>query len=134
MSTFKKDVSRGGVLEDAVRKKLEANGWHVTHVGGKFHYWDFAISKGSMCCKVEVKHDIKSDETGNYCIEHQWLKHTLASLLIIGTPKEAYMIPIDEVRKIVSGWKDVRDVGDQQLNFSSIIPKHLIINKAKRFL
>jgi hypothetical protein len=131
---FNSDMAVGDVLENAVRAKLEAQGWHVTHITGKFVYWDFAISKGGMTSKLEVKHDRLSDTTGNYCIERRWLQHTIASILIIGTPQEAYMIPVDEVRELVKTCTDIRQVGDQQSNTGYLFSKHQIIAKAKRFI
>jgi Holliday junction resolvase-like predicted endonuclease len=125
------DIKRGEVLENAVRAKLEAQGWHVTHVGGKFHYWDFAINKAGMVAKVEVKHDAMSDQTGRYAIENRWLSHTVASLLIIGTPKEAYMIPVDQVRKLPG--REVQ-MGDTLDNRGKLVEKADLISKAIRFL
>lgn len=130
---FNTDMAVGDVLENAVRAKLEAKGWHVVHVPGKFAYWDFAISKGAVTSKLEVKHDKMSDTTGNYCIEKRWLSHTIASILIIGTPTEAYMIPVDEVRELVKTCIDVRQVGDQATNQGYLFPKYQIIAKAKKF-
>jgi hypothetical protein len=131
---FNTDMAVGDVLENAVRAKLEAKGWHVTHITGKFVYWDFAISKGPVTSKLEVKHDKMSDTTGNYCIEKRWLEHTIASILIIGTPQEAYMIPVDEVREMVKGCTDIRQVGDQQTNQGYLFPKYQVIEKSQRFI
>ncbi|MDQ3816138.1 MAG: hypothetical protein M3362_00420 [Acidobacteriota bacterium] len=134
LSKFQADIRVGDVLENAVRAKLEAQGWHCVHVPGKFAYWDFAISRGDMTSKLEVKHDRLSDSTGNYCIEKRWLEHTIASILIIGTPQEAYMIPVDDVKELVKGCTDVRQVGDQATNQGYLFPKYQIIAKAKRFI
>jgi len=131
---FKTDIKRGAVLENAVRAKFEAKGFHVTHVDKKFKYWDFAISKGDICSKVEVKADYRSDETGNYCLEKKSLDNTIASLMVIGTPQEAYLIPIDEVRKLFNEATDIRDVGDIRGNYSAIIPKYKLIERAQKFI
>lgn len=127
------DIKTGERLEQAVKDKLEKNGWHCVHVPGKFKYWDFAISKGSMVSKVEVKYDRRSDETGNYAIEKKWLDETIASLLIIGTLDEAYMIPVDDVRELVKGCY-FRQMGDSPLNEGWPVYKPMLINKAQRFL
>lgn len=122
------------MLEDLVQAKFERQGWHCTHVPGNFKYWDFAISKNGMVSKVEVKYDAASDKTGNYCIELRWLDHTIASLLIIGTPLEAWMILVDEVRKLVKESNNIRQTGDSLNNFSALIPKSKLISKATRFI
>jgi hypothetical protein len=74
-----------------------------------------------------------SDTTGNYCIEKRSLERTIASILIIGTPKEAYMIPVDELKKLVQGYTP-RQTGDTPDNLSYLIPKTVFIPLAKRFL
>jgi hypothetical protein len=131
---FNTDIKRGTVLEDLVRQKFEARGFFVTHIEGKFKYWDFAVSRGNLTAKVEVKNDLRSTETGNFCLEKQSLDNTIASLMVIGTPQEAYLIPTDEVRKLFHEATDIRDVGDQRGNYSAIIPKWKLIEKAKRFI
>lgn len=130
---LQQDIKRGAVLEDLVKAKLEAQGWHCTHVEGRFKYWDFAISKAGMVSKLEVKYDYMSDKTGNYCIELNWLSHTIASILLIGTPIEAWMISVDEVKKLVEDYTP-RQTGDLLTNLSYLIPKQVLINKATRFI
>lgn len=128
------DIKRGTVLEELVKIKLEAKGFHCTHVPGNFKYFDFAISKGPLVSKVEVKFDAMSDKTGRYCIELRWLDHTIASLLIIGTPLEAWVISVDEVKKLVAECNDFRQTGDRQDNISALISKPALIARATRFI
>jgi hypothetical protein len=44
------------------------------------------------------------------------------------------MLEMEEARKLMREHPDVRHGGDQPNNFQTIIPKSLLINKAKRFL
>lgn len=41
-----------------------------------------------------------SDITGNYCLEQKSLEQTKSDYLVIGTPNLAYILPVEEARKL----------------------------------
>jgi hypothetical protein len=63
-----------------------------------------------------------SDQTGNYCLERKSLLQTRSAYLIIGTPQESYIVPMNEARRLYNEYPK-RQTGDFSDNFSAIIPK-----------
>lgn len=73
-----------------------------------------------------------SDTTGNYCLEQKSLEQTQSDYLIIGTPNLAYILPIEEARKLFNEYPK-KQTGDFYYNFSAIVPKEVFsINKYQR--
>lgn len=96
---MKIDVKRGEVFEDYVEGYFKQRGWTVKRAKGHVPAYDLILSKGTSSIYVEVKHDLMSDKTGNYALEQASLEHTQSSVLIIGTPEEAYAIPMTVSQK-----------------------------------
>lgn len=90
------------------------------------------LTRGATSIALEVKHDILSDSTGNYALEKKSLEQTQSDILIIGTPKELYALPMDTARKLYQAFPK-KQTGDYQNNISALVPKQVFIsNKFQR--
>jgi len=68
-----------------------------------------------------------SDTTGNYALEEKSLAQTQSQYLVIGTPNQAYLVPIAEARKLFNQYPK-RQTGDFADNYSALVPKTAFIN------
>jgi len=119
---FKRDIARGSLFEDYVEEYFKKRGWTVHRARGKIPAYDLIITRGTSSIYIECKYDEMSDLTGNYCLEKASLDHTKSSVLIIGTPKEAYALPMDIARALFNQYPK-RQTGDLANNYSALIPK-----------
>lgn len=62
--------------------------------------YDLIITRGHSLIPIEIKYDLMSDITGNYCLEQKSLEQTKSDYLVIGTPNLAYILPVEEARKL----------------------------------
>jgi hypothetical protein len=129
---LKIDIARGAVFEQHVEDYFKRRGWSVKRAKGNIPSYDLILTKGRTSVLVEVKHDIMSDKTGNYALEQASLEHTQSAVLIIGTPQEAYAIPMDTARELFNKYPK-RQTGDFIWNISALVPKQIFtINKYQR--
>jgi len=84
--------------------------------------------------RVEVKHDYRAMETGNFVFEHDGLDHSKADYFAIcgGDPiKVVYLMPLSEAKQFAHAWSDIRPVGKLKSgkpNYAAIIPEKNILN------
>ena len=129
---MKIDVRRGAVFEDFVEGYFKQRGWAVKRAKGNVPAYDLILTRGTSLIYVECKYDQMSDKTGNYALEQRSLEHTQSSVLIIGTPQEAYAIPMDTARELCNIYPK-RQTGDFAFNFSALVPKEIFkINDYQR--
>lgn len=78
---------------------------------------------------VEVKHDFKFSETGNFCIELEALFHSKADLLAIVTdnPRTVYLVPLQQALAFAYSYPVKKKVGEFQLE-AALIPKDTFIS------
>ena len=64
---FKKDLIRGKKIEDIILLDIQKKYPCAVLINGKFNKYDIFIPENNF--KIEVKYDLKSQETGNIVIE-----------------------------------------------------------------
>jgi len=116
------DIKRGAILEDWCEDYFKAKGWTVKRAKGNVPAYDQILTKGQQSISVEIKHDEMSDRTQNYCLERASLEHTQSDYLVIGTPREAYILKMNEARKLFNQYPK-KQTGDIPDNVSAIVPK-----------
>lgn len=97
---------------------------------GMFPDWDLQVfGNNGITRTVEVKHDYKSSETGNLCLELEALFHSKADLLAIVTdnPRTVYMVPLQEALAFAHSYPSKKKVGEFHLE-AALIPKDIFIN------
>jgi hypothetical protein len=119
---FKRDLARGSLFEDFIADYFRERGWTIKRATGLTPAYDLVLTRRRTTIMVEVKYDAMSDATGNYCLERKSLLQTQSAYLIIGTPQEAYTLPMNEARKLYNEYPK-RQTGDFQSNISALIPK-----------
>lgn len=98
---------------------------------GMFPDWDLQVfGKDNVPHTVEVKHDYKFSETGNFCLELEALWHSKAELLAIVTdnPRTVYITHLQPALTLAHSWPRKKKVGEFQLE-AALIPKQDFINK-----
>jgi hypothetical protein len=121
------DLKRGAILEDFVADYFSKRGWATHRAKGKVPSYDIIITKGAKSLWLEVKHDVMSDTTGNYCLEQKSLTQSKSHILVIGTPHELYALPMNTARELFNEYPK-RQTGDFADNMSALIPKSVLIN------
>jgi|GEM_PF-2773708 len=116
------DIKRGKVFEDYIEEFFRSRGWTIKRAKGNTPAYDQIITRGKTSIPIEIKHDLMSDQTGNYCLERKSLLQTQSAYLIIGTPQEAYILPMNEARRLYNRYPK-KQTGDVPDNISAIIPK-----------
>jgi hypothetical protein len=116
------DIKRGEVFENYVESYFKRRGWSVKRAKGNTPAYDMVLTRGTSSIYVECKYDLMSDKTGNYCLEFASLQHTQSTVLVIGTPNEAYALSMDEARKLFNQYPH-RQVGDIFTNMGALVPK-----------
>jgi hypothetical protein len=118
------DIKRGATFEDHIEEYFQRRGWTIKRAKGNVPGWDMCLTRGTSSIYVECKHDLMSDKTGNYALERASLEHTQSSVLIIGTPQEAYALSMEDARKLFNQYPK-KQTGDFAFNFSAIVPKQV---------
>jgi hypothetical protein len=126
---LQEDLKRGKLLEDFVAEYFSKRGWAIHRAKGKVPAYDLIITKGTKSLWIEVKHDILSDTTGNYCLEQKSLSQSKSHILIIGTREELYALPMETARELFNEYPK-RQTGDFADNISALIPKYSLINNS----
>lgn len=121
---FKRDIARGNILEDFGDEWFKKRDWSVLKAKGNCPQYDRVYTKDRTSIWIEYKHDEMSDVTGNYCLEGKTLQVTQAHYLIIGTPKEAWILPIDTARSLYNIFPK-RMVGDLPNNWAALVPRNI---------
>jgi len=129
---MKIDIARGGIFEDYVEDYFKQRGWTVRRAKGNVPSYDIIITRGRSSIPIEIKHDLMSETTGNYCLEQKSLEQTKSDYLIIGTPTLAYILPIEEARRLFNEYPK-KQTGDFAWNFSALVPCEIFrINNYQR--
>ncbi len=131
LTTFKADLRTGQKLEKVVKQKLEAKGFTVSVSQGYNPSYDLCATTGRTSVFIEVKYDRKVDQTGNYALEARALTHSKSDILVIGTPKELWYLPMDKARELMNQYPQVQ-AGDMDNNPTALVPKNILISNAKR--
>lgn len=118
------DLRRGQVFEDYIEDYFKQRGWTTKRAKGHVPSYDLIITRGRFSIPIEIKYDLMSDTTGNYCLEQKSLEQTKSDYLIIGTPNLAYILPIEEARKLFNEYPK-KQTGDFEWNYSAIVPKEV---------
>ena len=125
------DIKKGQVFENYIESYFKRRDWSVKRAKGHVPAYDLQITKDRTSLLVEIKHDMMSDETGNYCLEKASLDHTKSDYLVIGTPNEAYLVKMDTARKLFTQYPH-RQVGDFSWNEGALIPKSVFQTNYQR--
>jgi len=126
------DIRRGQIFEDYIEDYFRQRGWTIKRAKGNVPAYDIQITKGRSSILLEIKYDILSDTTGNYCLEQQSLEHTQSDYFIIGTPYLAYILSVEEARKLFNEYPH-KQVGDFIDNMAALVPTKIFeINKYQR--
>jgi hypothetical protein len=129
---MKIDIARGEIFEQFVEGYFISGGWTIKRAKGNVPAYDLCITKGPRSFYLECKFDELSDITNNYCLEQASLEHTQSDYLVIGTLNLAYILPIEEARKLFNEYPK-KQTGDFDCNLSAIVPKEVFsINKYQR--
>jgi hypothetical protein len=118
---FIKDRARGRIAQDYVAGMLRHWGCQVENVpDGYFPGYDI-IANGKT---IEVKHDLRAEDTGRLCLELDALWHSKAQFLVIavGNPiKTIYLHPLQEVLRFAEKWPLKKRVGEYQVE-AALVP------------
>lgn len=114
-------------MEDFVASYFKRRGWTVKRAVGNTPAYDICITRETSSVFIEIKHDILSEKTGNYCLELASLEHTQSSVLIIGTPNLAWVLPMDTARKLFNDYPK-KQTGDFPNNYSALVPKQIFVS------
>jgi hypothetical protein len=124
---FNIDLVRGAVFEDWFCEYRRKRGGRPVKTSGFFPAFDVEDQGRTY----ELKHDIYSNRTGNYALEKRSLEKSKADFLVIGTPSEAYFLPLETARTIYRAYPE-RRIGDSPDNWGVLVPKQELINYAQR--
>ncbi len=128
---FLADRERGKNGQHYVAEMFRSWGLVVSEIeDGMFPDWDIKVfGKDDVPHTVEVKHDYKFSETGNFCLELEALFHSRAELLAIVTdnPRTVYIKPLQEVLSFARLWPRKKKVGEFH-HEAAIVPKQEFIN------
>lgn len=123
---FNYDLKRGLELEDYVEEYFKTRGWSIKRARGHTPAYDMILTRGATSIALEVKYDILSDSTGNYALEAKSLQQTQSDILVIGTPRELYALPMDTARKLYQAFPK-KQTGDHPNNISALVPKSVFV-------
>ena len=140
--SFKRDLKRGEAIEMEVLDIIKNKYPDAYKVGGYCKDWDLYIP--SIEQGVEVKYDIKSQETGNIVVEvefngkpsalsttkaYRWVFHT-GDKIIVTTPERLHKLIKDSKLRLVS----FVGKGDRHSKKAYLIKVDLIISNCIKVL
>jgi hypothetical protein len=138
MPDFNKALAYGMEHEDKFLSRLKLTYPHSVKIDGSFKQFDFYLA--DIDSKVELKTDIKSNETGNFVIETyhygkpSGIVTSTADYWVFNDGKNYYWIDPITIRDIIltSGISQARFIGngDTVEKRAYLIPKDWIIKKA----
>ena len=137
MSNFKESLKDGKKSEEAILSIIKPKYPTAYIIDGYYKYYDIFIPEKNL--GIEVKKDVKSQETGNLVIEVEFngypsaLSTTRADYWVFDDGESYIWIEPSKLRSIVHNFGQIREfVGkvDTRAKKAHLIPKHIIKNHA----
>ena len=135
MSNFKESLKDGKKSEEAILSIIKQKYPTAYIIDGYYKYYDIFIPEKNL--GIEVKKDVKSQETGNLVIEVEFngypsaLSTTRADYWVFDDGESYIWIETDKLRYICREFKEIRTFvgnGDTKPKKAHLIPKHIIKN------
>ena len=135
MSNFKESLKDGQKSEQAILSIIQKKYPTAEMMQGYYKYYDIFVSEKNI--GVEVKKDVKSQETGNLVVEVEFngypsaLSTTRADYWVFDDGESYIWIETDKLRHICNEFKEIRTFvgnGDTKPKKAHLIPKHIIKN------
>ena len=135
MSNFKESLKDGQKSEQAILSIILQKYPTAEMMQGYYKYYDIFVPEKNI--GVEVKKDVKSQETGNLVVEVEFngypsaLSTTRADYWVFDDGESYIWIETDKLRHICSEFKEIRTFvgnGDTKPKKAHLIPKHIIKN------
>ena len=135
MSNFKESLKDGQKSEQAILSIIQKKYPTAEMMKGYYKYYDIFVSEKNI--GVEVKKDVKSQETGNLVVEVEFngypsaLSTSRADYWVFDDGECYIWIEIDKLRYICREFKQIRTFvgnGDTKPKKAHLIPKHIIKN------
>ena len=135
MSNFKESLKDGKKSEEAILSIIKPKYPTAYIIDGYYKYYDIFIPEKNL--GIEVKKDVKSQETGNLVIEVEFngypsaLSTTRADYWVFDDGESYIWIEPSKLRSIVHHFGQIRTFvgkGDTKSKKAHLIPKHIIKN------
>ena len=135
MSNFKESLKDVQKSEQAILSIIQKKYPTAEMMQGYYKYYDIFVSEKNI--GVEVKKDVKSQETGNLVVEVEFngkpsaLSTTRADYWVFDDGESYIWIETDKLRYICREFKEIRTFvgnGDTKPKKAHLIPKHIIKN------
>ena len=135
MSNFKESLKDGQKSEQAILSIIQKKYPTAEMMQGYYKYYDIFVSEKNI--GVEVKKDVKSQETGNLVVEVEFngkpsaLSTSRADYWVFDDGESYIWIETDRLRHICREFKQIRTFvgnGDTKPKKAHLIPKHIIKN------
>lgn len=132
---FEDSQQVGDIAEYLLMCKLKDRGFTSKKVPGKHSEYDIVATKRDKVYTIEVKYDLKSEQTGNVAIElsktingnieKSGLSITTADIIAYKFPSDDYFyfIQTSKLREIIKTCRDIRRGGDNNSVTLAIYPK-----------
>ena len=133
MSNFKESLKDGKKSEEAVLSIIKQKYLTAYIIPGYYKYYDIFIPEKNL--GIEVKKDVKSQETGNLVIEVEFngypsaLSTTRADYWVFDDGESYIWIEPSKLRSIVHNFGQIREFvgkGDTRAKKAHLIPKYII--------
>ena len=133
MSNFKESLKDGKKSEEAILSIIKPKYPTAYIIEGYYKYYDIFIPEKNL--GIEVKKDVKSQETGNLVIEVEFngypsaLSTTRADYWVFDDGESYIWIEPSKLRSIVLNFGQIRTFvgkGDTRAKKAHLIPKHII--------
>lgn len=135
-SYFKDRKRIGRWFEAECEKLMRAKGMEVID-SEKLKYrdkkgWDREVIINGARCKVEIKYDELSEQTGNVCIEGLALNQSASPIWLYGLPEgdtvSVYAMYLKDLAPFVQSYPIKKRVGEYGLQ-AALVPKHVFLNQ-----
>ena len=133
---FNKKKTIGRYFEGLMRPVLAEMGMEVID-SEKERY---SVKKGYDCivringgsAKLEFKYDVKSEETGNVCLELEALSHSTSDILVYGLPERDHLdvltMWLSDALSFAQNWPTKALVGEFRLP-AALVPKETFLGQ-----
>ena len=137
MSNFKESLKKGKKSEEAILSIIKPKYPTAYIIDGYYKYYDIFIPEKNL--GIEVKKDVKSQETGNLVIEVEFngypsaLSTTRADYWVFDDGESYIWIEPSKLRSIVHNFGQIRTFigkGDTKSKKAHLIPKYIIKDHA----
>ena len=137
MSNFKESLKKGKKSEEAILSIIKPKYPTAYIIDGYYKYYDIFIPEKNL--GIEVKQDLKSQETGNLVIEVEFngypsaLATTRADYWVFDDGESYIWIEPSKLRSIVLNFGQIRTFvgkGDTRAKKAHLIPKYIIKDHA----